>query len=122
MNNPQVSLTAEYVGVTEADIQLKVKNMEENTQSRFYRNDLLLNSGTFVQTETVFTDTSLLPAYDYIYKAQLIRDGKPAGFSQPLQITTMDTTSHEFSREIFSFGQKGSSMFYDVQIINRNNN
>ena len=89
LNNPQISLTAEYVGVTEADILLKVKNMEENTQYRLYRNDFLLNSGTFVQTETIFTDTSLLPAHDYIYKAQLIRDGKLAGFCQPLEITTV---------------------------------
>jgi hypothetical protein len=119
LNNPQVFLTAEYVGVTEADILMKIKNIEENTQYRLYRNDSMINSGTFVQTETIFTDTSLLPAHNYIYKAQLIRNEQLVANSQPLVITTMDTTSHNYMWTIDTIGGIGSFL-YDVFAISEN--
>ncbi len=36
-------------------------------------------------------------------------------------ITTMDTTSHNFTRQSFTFGQHSSSVLYDVAIIDENN-
>ena len=42
--------------------------------------------------------------------------------SNELSVTTMDTTSHNFTFETFTFGgTAGSSVLYDVAIINENN-
>ncbi len=36
-------------------------------------------------------------------------------------ITTMDTTSHNFTWQTFTFGQHSNSVLYDVAIIDENN-
>jgi hypothetical protein len=118
VNNPRVTLTAEYVGVTDAELILQTRNIEPNTQYQLFRDDSLVNRGTLSQGDTTIIDTLLLPAYSYSYKAQLIKDGDPVAYSQPLQITTMDTTSHQYQWETFSFGGLGSSLLFDVAIIN----
>jgi hypothetical protein len=61
---------------------------------------------------------SLLPNQTYQYQASSIEN--PAT-SNELSITTMDTTSHNFTFETFTFGgTAGSSVLYDVTIINEN--
>ncbi len=121
VNNPQVTLTAEYLGVSEAELILKTKNTEANTQYQLFRDDSLICDGTLIQDDTIITDTLLLPAHSYTYKAQLIKDGTLIAYSQPLQITTMDTTSHDFTWETFTFGTSGSSVLHDVAVISPDN-
>jgi len=41
--------------------------------------------------------------------------------SNKLSVTTMDTTSHNFTRETFTFGEHSSSVLRDVAIIDENN-
>ena len=41
--------------------------------------------------------------------------------SNELTVTTMDTTSHNFTWQSWTFGDIGSSVLYDVAIINENN-
>ncbi|RMH95872.1 MAG: glucosyl transferase, partial [Calditrichaeota bacterium] len=68
--------------------------------------------------ETTVVDTGLLPAHSYTYAARLEREGRTTARSNSVQLTTMDTTSHEFSWEIYEFGGvHGSSVLYDVAII-----
>ncbi len=119
-NKPRVTLTAEYVGVTEAEFLLQTRNTEPNTQYQLFRDDSLISDGILIYNDTTITDTLLLPAYNYIYNARLITDGKSVANSQPLDIATMDSTSHKFQWETFSFGGLGSSLLYDVAIINEN--
>jgi hypothetical protein len=73
--------------------------------------------------ETTVVDTGLLPAHSYRYAARLEKEGQTAARSNPVELTTMDTTSHDFSWEIYQFGnlQIGSSQLYDVAIIDENN-
>ncbi|RME61309.1 glucosyl transferase, partial [Candidatus Parcubacteria bacterium] len=72
--------------------------------------------------ETTVVDTGLLPAHSYSYAARLEKDGQTAARSNSVQLTTMDTTSHDFSWEIYEFGgQHGSSVLYDVAIVDENN-
>jgi hypothetical protein len=117
-NKPQVTLSAEYVGVTEAEILLQTRNIEANTRYQLFRDDSLLNSGNLLQADTTITDTLLLPAHSYTYKAQLLKDRKPVAYSQLLHITTMDTTSHNFQWELIEFPSPyGSAVLQDVAII-----
>ena len=121
VNNPRVALTAEYVGVTEAELLLQTRNIESNTQYQLFRDDSLISNGNLIQADITITDTLLLPAHDYTYKAQLIKDGKAAAYSQQLQITTMDTTSHKFQLERIEIpSPSGSGALNDVAIVNDN--
>ncbi len=122
VNNPQVTLTAEYVGVTEAELLLQTKNTEVNTQYQLFRDDSLISDGNLLQSDTKITDSLLFPAHSYTYKGQLIKDGNPIAYSQPLQITTMDTTSHDFQWELIEFPSLygSSGVLRDVAIINEN--
>jgi hypothetical protein len=71
--------------------------------------------------ETTVVDTGLLPAHSYRYAARLEKEGQTAARSNPVELTTMDTTSHDFSWQLYEFGGvHGSSVLYDVAIINEN--
>lgn len=69
---------------------------------------------------------SLLPKQTYWYQLSGNWNPKPdsqkQAYSNKLSITTMDTTSHNFTFEMITFGGEiGSSVLYDVAIINENN-
>ena len=114
-------LSAEYVAVTEADLRLQTDKLPENATFEIRRGDSLIFRGALQTADITVTDTALLPAHSYRYRATLFKNGKPAAYSQLLQITTMDTTSHDFSWEIRTFGNGSSSVLYDVCIVNENN-
>jgi hypothetical protein len=119
LNKLQLTLSAEYVGVTEADLRLQTKNNEANTQYQLFRDDSLISDGALIQAETLISDTLLLPAHHYSYQAFLIKDEKQIAQSEEQQVTTLDTTSHDFNWDILTIGIYPSRL-YDVAIINEN--
>jgi hypothetical protein len=121
INNPQLKLKAGYVLVTEADIILQTTNIETNTQYQLFRDDSLISNGNLTQADITITDTLLFPAHNYTYKAQLIKDDKAVAYSQQIQISTMDTTSHKFQWEMIEIPSPyGSGALNDVAIVNDN--
>ncbi len=71
--------------------------------------------------ETTVVDTGLLPAHSYTYAARLEKDGHTAARSNSVELTTLDTTSHNFQWEIIKFpSPHGSGYLLDVAIINEN--
>jgi hypothetical protein len=121
VNKLQVTLSAEYVGVTEADLRLQTKNNEANTQYQLFRDDSLISDGALIQAETLISDTLLLPAHHYSYQAFLIKDQKRIAQSEAQNVTTLDTTSHDFQWEVIEFPSPyGSGVLYDVAIIDEN--
>ncbi|NOX37744.1 MAG: glucosyl transferase, partial [Calditrichaeota bacterium] len=67
-------------------------------------------------------DSGLLPNQNYTYQARLLQDGKALARSNILNLTTLDTTSHDFAWEIIEFPSPyGSGALYDVAIIDENN-
>jgi hypothetical protein len=120
---PQLTLTVEEVAVTEAWLTLTVEDRTENLHFEILRDDSLIFNGQLTTGDTTLYDASLLPAQTYTYAAQLLKNGHPgaAGRSASVEITTLDTTSHNFQWEMFEFGGvHGSSVFYDVAIVNEN--
>ncbi|MEJ2051961.1 MAG: hypothetical protein P8Y60_19385, partial [Calditrichota bacterium] len=103
VNKLQLTLTAEYVGVTEADLRLQTKNNEANTQYQLFRDDSLISDGNLIQAETIIIDTLLSPAHHYSYRAFLIKDERRIAQSEEQNVTTLDTTSHNFQWEITEF-------------------
>ncbi len=122
ISSSPVSLTLEYVGVTEAELRLQVDSSQPNDSYELLRDGQLTMSGTLCIAETSLVDSTLLPAHTYTYQAILIRSTTRSTQSAKLTLTTLDTTGHDFQWEIFTFESPfGSAALYDVAIINENN-
>jgi len=119
--NPQLTLTVEDAAVTEAWLRLRAQETAAEQQIIIWRDSSeIYNLGGAI-TDTTLHDSALLPAYDYTYRAELRKNGQKISDTEPVSITTMDTTSHDFQWEIFEFGGvHGSSVLYDVVIVNEN--
>ena len=88
-----------------ATIELKQFNPTGDTLSQI----LYLNT----QDSVLYID-SLMPQQTYQYKASSIEYQVS---SNELNITTMDTTSHNFTFETFTFGEHSHSRLNDVAIV-----
>jgi hypothetical protein len=119
---PTLTLKLEDASCTEAWITLSATNLTaEGGQATLIlkQNDEVRDTINLSSTDTLLYIDSLLPNTNYQYQASSIQN--PAT-SNELTVTTMDTTSHNFTFETFTFGgSAGSSTLYDVAIINENN-
>ena len=117
--NQQLSMTADP-GVTEAWISLHVDGVKSGADYIVQRDGKAVFKGRLQSPDTVVYDSLLKPATTYTYRffAREHGDDSPALQSS---LTTLDTTSHNFSWQSYEFGgQKGSSYFQDVAIIDEN--
>lgn len=97
-----------------AELKLKQYNPNGDSISQIF----LLNT----KDSLLYID-SLLPNKSYQYQLSSINSsGVEQVSSNKLNVATMDTTSHNFTFEMITFGGEiGSSVLYDVAIINENN-
>jgi hypothetical protein len=85
-----------------------------------FRNDsLIMQINTSAGTDTTILDEGLYPSQNYTYRAEVSIENKI--HSRETVIRTMDTTSHNFTWQKWEFGDLGSSVLYDVAIIDENN-
>ncbi len=127
-----LTLTLEDVSCTEAWITLKLSEIPLPVTVTLYKNSVAQNI-ILCYGDTLLYIDSLLPKQTYLYQASGIRhqaSGIPhsggvnqasAILSNELSVTTMDTTSHNFTFQTWTFGEHSSSALYDVAIINENN-
>ncbi|MBI3195219.1 MAG: hypothetical protein HYZ34_12255 [Ignavibacteriae bacterium] len=115
---PTLAITVDDVGVTEA--WLKIESIDSTALG-----DIILKHDTTVvltanvtTRETLVVSEQLLPKKTYIYKAYKLTNNTPTDSTTPLQLTTMDTTSHNFTWTFDTLGEWPSSILYDVAIIN----
>ncbi len=111
-----VFLSEEYAGVTHASLRLTFYDTTGTREFALRRDGALIMEGVMQAGDTVLVDTSLLPARNYTYRAYRLRDGAVRDSSALLQVTTMDTTSHDFTWEITYLGD-GQSYLKDVFAI-----
>jgi len=117
---PEINLTVEDVGVTEAWLRLNIQDLNSKNQITITRDTVTLEHFNTLIQDTLIYDSGLFPNHDYTYTATLLTSNqKPVSSSQ--QLTTMDTTSHDFTWQTWTFGAKGSSILYDVAIISPDN-
>ena len=115
-----VSCTEAWIKLTSAYIQLPAAITLKQTSQTGETKIKILNLNT--QDSLLYID-SLLPNQTYKILAAM-QQPVPMGYnnaSNELSITTMDTTSHNFTWQAFTFGEHSSSVLYDVAIINENN-
>jgi hypothetical protein len=123
----QIQLTLEDVSCIEAWLRLQVGSISGSSSNVVIQRDglnfmnfQLYEPYKFSNLDTTIIDDSLLPNKTYKYRAILTDNGKIVNTSSELTVTTMDTTSHNFTWQTFTFGEHSSSVLYDVAIINEN--
>ena len=70
------------------------------------------------KTDTTLIDTGLAAAKTYLYKATI--GNKEEEKSKELQVSTLPTTSNNFTWQKYTFGDGGINIFRDVAIIDEN--
>ena len=116
-----IEFAAEDASCTEAWIKLEADNIKA---AQVFREDSLIYSFNTNSIDTVLYDEGLLPNQSYKYKLTIqhpLANGNNSAVNKELTLQTMDTTSHNFTWQTFTFGQHSSSVLYDVAIINENN-
>ena len=120
---PTLELKLEDASCTEAWIELTTTNLQLPATielKQFNPTGDTLSQILYLNTQdSVLYIDSLMPQQTYQYKASSIEYQIS---SNELSVITMDTTSHDFTFETFTFGgTAGSSTLYDVAIIDENN-
>ena len=117
---PEAELTVELedVSCTEAWIMLKLTNITLPTEVTIYKNNAVAQNNILCYGDTLLYIDSLMPNQTYKFLAEVRQHNST---SNELTFTTLDTTSHNFTFQSWTFGTIGSSSLYDVAIIDENN-
>ncbi len=119
---PTLTLELDDVSCVEAWLQLKTKDLTlpaELTLKQYNPSgDSVTQTFSLSTADTLLYIDSLLPNQSYSFQVSSI-EHQVSSIKQP--ITTMDTTSHNFTFQSWMFGTIGSSVLYDVAIIDENN-
>ena len=122
---PIILLELEDASCTEAWITLTTDNLQLPTTITLKQSaaggDTVAQDIVLSKPDTLLYIDSLLPNTSYIFQSLNQPINQSEIKSNELSVTTMDTTSHDFAFETFTFGTIGSSTLYDVAIINENN-
>ena len=123
-DNRKIILTFEDASCIEAWITLTTENVQLPADINVTTTDEDGNSKSHIsilstQDSLLYID-SLLPNKTYKFKAELSGIPNPVS-SNEITTTTIDTTSHNFNWQKFTFGVGASSIFSDVAIIDENN-
>jgi hypothetical protein len=71
--------------------------------------------------DTILIDDNLLPNQSYSYRAYRLTEGGVADSTMSVNMTTMDTTTHDVILRIDTLGGASSSVLNDLAIITENN-
>ncbi|MFZ1519762.1 MAG: glucosyl transferase [Ignavibacteriaceae bacterium] len=122
---PTLTLALDDASCTEAWLQLQTKDLTlpaELTLKQYNQTgDSVTQTFSLSTPDSLLYIDSLLPNQNYKFKVLLNTANNPQPTTNQLSVTTMDTTSHNFTFQSWTFGTIGSSVLYDVAIINENN-
>ena len=110
--------------VISAEVWLKIGFADSPAGGEYEikRDGNVVLEGSFNGTDTVVVDTTVEPSRSYIYEGYRMEEGKAVEESSPVQVTTLDTTTSNFSWELYKFGDLAatgmSSELYGVAVIN----
>jgi hypothetical protein len=119
--NISLTLKLEDVSCTEAWLQLNTTNLQLPNNVTLFINDLQSRTFNLTTEDTLLYIDSLLPNQNYSFQIVSFYNPEDGIKSNKVNATTIDTTSHNFSWQTFTFGQHSSSTLYDVTIIDENN-
>mgnify|MGYP005839410871 CR=1 FL=1 len=97
-NNASLLLSVEDVSCTEAWIMLKLSNMSLPTEVTLYKNNAAAQNNILCYGDTLLYIDSLLPNQTYSFQAAVQPSSHTSELkSNVLNVTTLDTTSHNFT-------------------------
>ena len=114
---PSLELSVDDISCTEAWIKVKKLNDTTFLPISIKINDEEFFHGFLANVDTVLFVDSLTPNTTYTVKG-IILDTLQT--TKELKVTTLPTTSHNFTWQTFTFGERTSAL-YDVAIIDENN-
>lgn len=118
---PGVKLFVVDVDLTEVTLKVETKNINLPSLLRIFRDDTTVKETNIDSSITVVTVDSLQPNKTYNFQA-VIYDSDKEVFSNVLSVSTLDTTSQNFTFEFLEFGDGfESSYFNDVWVFDENN-
>jgi hypothetical protein len=110
--NNNLQINVDDISCSEAWINITRQTGNEVVLNR---DDKEVQRITLTSSPQIIYDDSLLPNKSYTYQA--LRNNEA---SNKITITTLDTTSNDYSWQTFTFGGAASSSFEDVVIVNEN--
>jgi len=116
-----LTLILEDVSCTEAWITLTANNLQLPATINLLKDNSITKTINLQTADTLLYIDSLLPNQTYNFKLSGIGYPVSGINSKELSVTTMDTTSHNFTWQTFTFGDIGNSVMFDVAIISENN-
>ena len=119
---PKATLTLEDVSCIEAWIKLSTANISLPADVDLYKGSSLIETFSLSNTDTLLYADSLLPSQTYNFHTIIHPyNHTDQVTSNQLPVTTMDTTSNNFTWQSWTFGgQAGSCNLRDVAIIDEN--
>jgi hypothetical protein len=118
-SNQTFLLKLEDISCTEAWVQFSSANIQIPNNITLYINNQPKKTINLISADTLLYIDSLLPNQTYKILAAMQPYNNA---SNELSVTTMDTTTHNFTWQTWTFGgQAGSCALYDVAIIDENN-
>jgi hypothetical protein len=118
--NTTATLNVEDVSCTEAWVKIATTNYQITNTLTLFVNDKADQNITLVSSDTLLYIDSLLPNESYKIKAAFATNNRQQTTNEVIA-KTMDTSSHNFTWQTFTFGEHSSSVLYDVAIISENN-
>ncbi len=117
-----VQLSADYVTCTAVWLKITSSGQQSTAADGAYKitrdGDTVL-TGSLTGMDTLVIDTTAQPQRTYTYKGYWFVNGEVSDTSLPLQVTTLDTTTNNWTFQSWTFGDNcGSSTLSDVAIIN----
>ncbi|MBK7105312.1 MAG: glucosyl transferase [Ignavibacteriae bacterium] len=117
--NKNLQIMLEDASCTEAWLTLSTNNIPLPTNINLLVNEKNMNGIKINTTDTVIYVDSLQP--NQTYKIYAMCENQ-LGISNSIQVTTMDTTDHDFDWQSYTFDVlTSSSTLYDIAIIDENN-
>jgi len=118
---PDLKLELKDVSCTEAWLQLTTNNIQLPVTINLLKNNTLAQFFNLNTKDSILYIDSLLPNQNYKFIIVANTTDNPQPTTNEVFAQTMDTTSHNFTFTSWTFGTIGSSVLYDVAIINENN-
>ena len=112
-----LALKLEDVSCTEAWITLTT-NLTLPTTVTLKQNNQTKSTINLGSADTLLYINSLMPNTNYNFQ---VSGTQSLALSNVVNLTTLDTTSNNFSWQSWTFGENGSSVLNDVAIIDENN-
>ena len=114
----KITLTFEDASCTEVWLKIKTDSLTFPAEIKLLK-DSVAQHIILTSKDTILYVDSLLP--NEVYNFQAVLSKNTTIKSEQVTVQTLETTSHNFTWQSWTFGQHSSSVLYDVAIIDENN-